>query len=68
MPAGNGLSSEHVEVLMLENRSFDRMLGFLYTDNGNVSASGQPYGGLNPGIRFSGPCPSRSTGGRRAPS
>jgi phospholipase C len=48
MPAGNGLSSvEHVVVLMLENRSFDHMLGFLYTGNGNVSPSGQPYEGLN---------------------
>jgi phospholipase C len=48
MPAGNGLSSvEHVVVLMLENRSFDHMLGFLYTDSGNASPSGQPYEGLN---------------------
>jgi phospholipase C len=30
MPAGNGLSSvRRVVVLMLENRSFDHMLGFL---------------------------------------
>ncbi len=48
MPAGNGLPSvEHVVVLMLENRSFDHMLGFLYTDNGNVSPSGQPCEGLS---------------------
>jgi phospholipase C len=48
MPAGNGLPSiEHIVVLMLENRSFDHMLGFLYTDSGNVSPSGQPYEGLN---------------------
>jgi phospholipase C len=48
MPAANGLSSvEHVVVLMLENRSFDHMLGFLYADNGNVSPSGQPYEGLS---------------------
>ena len=41
MPAGNGLPSiEHIVVLMLENRSFDHMLGFLYTDNGNVSPWG----------------------------
>src|SRR5216683_909544 len=45
---GNGLSLvEHVVVLMLENRSFDHMLGFLYTDAGNVSPSGQPYEGLS---------------------
>src|ERR1035441_1059266 len=48
MPVGNGLPSiEHIVVLMLENRSFDHMLGFLYTDNGNVSPLGQPYEGLN---------------------
>ena len=43
----NGLSSvEHVVVLMLENRSFDHMLGYLYADSGNVSPSGQPFEGL----------------------
>jgi len=31
---------------MLENRSFDHMLGFLLTDDGNVSPTGQPYEGL----------------------
>jgi phospholipase C len=49
----SGLAAiEHVVVLMLENRSFDHMLGFLYP--GNVSPSGQPFDGLtgtesNPG-------------------
>ncbi|MBO0805111.1 MAG: hypothetical protein J2P25_18800 [Nocardiopsaceae bacterium] len=44
---GNGLASiEHLVVLMLENRSFDHMLGFLYADAGNKSPSGQPYEGL----------------------
>jgi phospholipase C len=53
MADGNGLASvDHVVVLMLENRSFDHMLGFLYP--GNVSSSGQPFDGLtgtesNPG-------------------
>jgi phospholipase C len=53
MANGNGLASvEAVVVLMLENRSFDHMLGFLYP--GNVSPSGQPFDGLagtesNPG-------------------
>jgi len=53
MTNGNGLASvDHVVVLMLENRSFDHMLGFLYP--GNVSPSGQPFDGLtgtesNPG-------------------
>jgi len=45
---------DHIVVLMLENRSFDHMLGYLYTDAGNVSPSGQPFEGLtgketNPG-------------------
>jgi phospholipase C len=53
MTNGNNLASvNHVVVLMLENRSFDHMLGFLYP--GNVSPSGQPFDGLtgtesNPG-------------------
>jgi phospholipase C len=43
----DGLSSiSHIVVLMLENRSFDHMLGYLYADSGNVSASGQPFDGL----------------------
>src|SRR6202167_1696805 len=47
MPGSNNLSSiEHIVVLMLENRSFDHMLGFLYAGRGNVSPSGQPYEGL----------------------
>jgi phospholipase C len=36
----------HIVVLMLENRSFDHMLGFLYSEQGNKSPSGQPYEGL----------------------
>jgi phospholipase C len=53
MANGGGLASVNsVVVLMLENRSFDHMLGFLYP--GNVSTSGQPFDGLtgtesNPG-------------------
>jgi hypothetical protein len=31
---------------MLENRSFDRMPGFLYANQGNVSTEGQPFEGL----------------------
>jgi phospholipase C len=52
---GNQLSSiSNIVVLMLENRSFDHMLGLLYSANGNVSATGQPFEGLtgtesNPG-------------------
>ena len=47
MPDETGLSAiEHIVVLMLENRSFDHMLGFLYTDQGNVSPASQPYAGL----------------------
>jgi phospholipase C len=45
--AAAGLSAiEHVVVLMLENRSFDHMLGYLYSGSGNVSPSGQPFEGL----------------------
>src|SRR3984957_19343233 len=39
-------SINHIVVLMLENRSFDHMLGYLYADSGNVSAAGQPFDGL----------------------
>ena len=47
-------SIKHIVVLMLENRSFDHMLGFLYSDTGNVSVAGQSFEGLtgsesNPG-------------------
>ncbi len=31
---------------MLENRSFDHMLGYLYADRGNTSPAGQPFEGL----------------------
>ncbi len=31
---------------MLENRSFDHMLGFLYASDNNVSPAGQPFEGL----------------------
>jgi phospholipase C len=37
---------QHIVVLMLENRSFDHMLGFLYADQQNQSPSGQPFDGL----------------------
>ncbi len=43
----NLLSSVNcIVVLMLENRSFDHMLGYLYADRGNVSLAGQPFEGL----------------------
>ena len=51
----NRLSTiNHIVVLMLENRSFDHMLGLLYSASGNVSPAGQPFEGLtgresNPG-------------------
>lgn len=38
---------QHIVVLMLENRSFDHMLGLLYADEGNVSPAGQPFEGLS---------------------
>jgi phospholipase C len=46
MPADPLSAINQIVVLMLENRSFDHMLGFLYADAGNVSASGQPFEGL----------------------
>jgi len=50
----------HIVVLMLENRSFDHMLGFLYADSGNISTAGQPFEGLtgtesNPGATGTAP-------------
>ena len=36
----------HIVVVMLENRSFDHMLGFLYADAGNKSPLGHPFEGL----------------------
>jgi phospholipase C len=45
--AANQLSTvEHIVVLMLENRSFDHMFGFLYKDEGNVSPAGDQFEGL----------------------
>ena len=39
---------QHIVVLMLENRSFDHMLGFLYAGSKNVSPqTGQPFEGLS---------------------
>jgi phospholipase C len=45
---------EHIVVLMLENRSFDHMLGYLYHGSGNITPAGQSFEGLtgteaNPG-------------------
>ncbi len=37
---------DHVVVLMLENRSFDHLLGYLYADDGNVSPAGDAFEGL----------------------
>jgi phospholipase C len=46
-PMANQLGAiKHIVQLMLENRSFDQMLGFLYESTGNVSPTGQPYEGL----------------------
>ena len=39
-------SIDHIVTLMLENRSLDHMLGFLYTDQGNVAPAGDPFAGL----------------------
>ncbi len=54
-PGGTQLGAiDHIVVLMLENRSFDHLLGFLYSESGNVSPSGHHFEGLrgdesNPG-------------------
>ena len=37
---------KHIVQVMLENRSFDQMLGFLYADTDNVSPAGQAFDGL----------------------
>src|SRR5258708_18851256 len=37
---------DHIVQLMLEKRSFDQMLGFLYEHTGNRSPSGAPFEGL----------------------
>jgi phospholipase C len=39
-------SIKHIVQIMLENRSFDQMLGLLYADSGNTSPTGQPFEGL----------------------
>jgi phospholipase C len=46
MPTNQLSSINHIVVLMLENRSFDHMLGLLYSASGNVSAASQPFEGL----------------------
>jgi phospholipase C len=43
----SGLNAiNHVVVLMLENRSFDHMLGYLYHDSANTSPLGHSFDGL----------------------
>jgi phospholipase C len=37
---------DHIVVVMLENRSFDNLLGFLYADAGNKSPLGDDFDGL----------------------
>jgi phospholipase C len=37
---------EHIIVMMFENRSFDHMLGFLYSSENNQSPLGHPFEGL----------------------
>jgi phospholipase C len=46
MPEAQLATIDHIVVLMLENRSFDHMLGFLYADSDNTSPAGQPFEGL----------------------
>lgn len=43
----SGLAAiDSIVVVMLENRSFDQMLGYLYAAHGNRSPAGQPFDGL----------------------
>src|SRR5271170_6944768 len=54
MPNNQISAINNIVVVMLENRSFDHMLGLLYSAGGNVSPTGQPFEGLtgqesNPG-------------------
>src|SRR6202050_1962418 len=46
MPDSLLSSINHIVVLMLENRSFDHMLGFLYSADESVSPAGNPFEGL----------------------
>lgn len=62
----NGLDTfEHVVVLMLENRSFDNLLGYLYAKD-EVPA-GQKFEGLNTG-NYSNPVPPRADGYNEHPT
>lgn len=44
--ANNLKKIDHIVELMLENRSFDHMLGFLYADANNKSPAGDAFDGL----------------------
>jgi phospholipase C len=45
--SASGLAAiEHIVVLMLENRSLDHLLGYLYHDSDNVSPRGDAFDGL----------------------
>ena len=46
IPASQLARIANIVVVMLENRSFDHMLGYLYSAAGNVSPAGQPFEGL----------------------
>jgi phospholipase C len=46
MPGNQLPAIQHIVHLMLENRSFDHMLGFLYEESGNVSPAGDAFEGL----------------------
>lgn len=37
---------DHIVVAILENRSFDHLLGYLYSGSGNVSPAGDAFAGL----------------------
>lgn len=53
--SSSGLGAiDHIVVLMLENRSLDHMLGYLYQDTNNVSPTGQPFEGVTSGMNCPG--------------
>jgi len=48
----HGLAAiDHIVVLMLENRSFDHVLGYLYRDTGNLTEIGLDFDRAGPSFR-----------------
>lgn len=47
MSSSGPAAIDPIVVLMLENRSFDHMLGFPYAGSNSVSPAGRPFDGLS---------------------